>query len=236
MAYITSSVSFLRITIALGVVGLCYAQVPSDINTRGIEFPEFRYRQYQYLDDEQIDIVTSLGWVESTWDIPGTDDSELIPFDGWGGSSSFILQLGFTAETWDCWVVHYMNPNFFDWRTLEEVGVQEYFVGIGWTDATWGSLDTTQHPESLSLTWEELTDDQRSNATELCYFAETWDMASIQSWTTYRPTSSPSESPSIATSAPTVSPTVPTSAPTSGSAAANVLVSAVAIVVIALGV
>lgn len=74
---------------------------------------------------------------------------------------------------------------------------------IGWDESTWGG----EKPSSYVMFWDELTDEQRGNATEVCYFEATWNRDTLQYWTTGRPTVSPTPAPSIISAIPTVAPT-----------------------------
>ena len=84
--------------------------------------------------------------------------------------------------------------------------VQEYALAIGWTESTWGDLNDM--PSTYNQFWDELTDAQRGNATELCYFEEIWNEEKLQFWTTGPPTDSPTLAPSMSMAPPTAAPTV----------------------------
>jgi hypothetical protein len=179
------------------------AQMPSDMNTRGIEYPNFRYLQHRFLDPEDKLLADAFGYTQSTWDFPGTDIIEVIAFSALGLGQSDAVQLGYTEDVWDCYINHY---RFFEWSELEGLGVHDYLVAIGWTEDKWGSSSAVDAPAIFNDNWEDLTEDQRSNATEVCYFQEIWDKETLQFWTTGPPTESPTPAPTTTVS-PTMAPT-----------------------------
>jgi hypothetical protein len=179
-------------------------QRPPNEDSRGIEYPTFRYVQYRYLDRVTMAQASTLGYSEATWDRPGTNSVERIGFADQGLGQEVLTQMGFTEEVWDCYVNHYL---YYEWADLVDLGVQEYMINLGWTEEIWG--DPFDNP-IYDLFWEELTDEQRGNATEICYFEQIWDRSSLQSWTTGPPTDPPSPAPSAPTSSTTSAPSSPT--------------------------
>ena len=176
------------------------AQVPPDLNTRGVPYPEVRFRQYEYLDNATIEAISRLGYSESTWNRPGEEMIEMIPFDDLGlMAPNTVLSLGFTRESWDCYMTHYTGDNYL-WSDLATRGVQDYLIALGWTEQEWGR----NFPDIYDDLWDELSPEARANATELCYFQYTWDRESLTIWTTGPPTDSPTDAPT----------TMPSAAPT----------------------
>jgi hypothetical protein len=176
--------------------------MPSDMNTRGIEYPNFRYLQYRFLDPEDVPLVDAFGYTQSSWDFPASDTIELIAFNALGNGKSDAVQLGFTEDVWDCYINHY---RFFDWSELEGLGVHDYLVAIGWTEDNWRTSEN-EEPAIFNLDWGGLTEDQRSNATEVCYFEEIWNKEALKFWTTGPPTEPPTPAPTASFS-PTMAPT-----------------------------
>jgi hypothetical protein len=161
------------------------AQMPSDMNTRGIEYPNFRYLQHRFLDPEDKLLADAFGYTQSTWDFPGTDIIEVIAFSALGLGQSDAVQLGYTEDVWDCYINHY---RFFEWSELEGLGVHDYLVAIGWTEDNWGSSSAVDAPAIFNDNWEDLTEE------------------TLQFWTTGPPTESPTPAPTTTVS-PTMAPT-----------------------------
>jgi hypothetical protein len=180
------------------------AQLPSSpLNSRSIEYPEFRYLQYRFLDAETLVLAGSMGYSADTWDRPGTDIIELIGFEGMGLGKSEVLGLGFSESQWDCYMNHYI---YYEWDLLVDMGVQDFLLELGWTQDNWGG-STADTPEIYNSDWEDLTDEQRGNATEVCYFQESWNGDFLQDWTTGPPTEPPTLAPSMISASPTEAPT-----------------------------
>ena len=223
MMFKTRGLAKLAIVCLMGVK--CMAQPSSGLNNRGIEYPSFRYLQWRYLDDENMTIAMGFGYTEASWDMPGSATIELLNFDGLGLGQTEAKMLGFTQDVWDCYINHYL---FYDWDDLD-AEIQGYLTAIGWDPSSWGP--SAVKPDTYEKFWDELTDDQRGNATELCYFAETWNNDNLIFWTTGPPTDSPTIVPTaspIPTAAPTASPTAgaETEAPETTSPSAGFVVSA----------
>ena len=73
--------------------------------------------------------------MRTNWDEPGTNTFEAIGYEGLPpNAADKVKAIGFTEETWDCWMNHY---EFYDWSELETKGVQHYFEALGWTSDTW---------------------------------------------------------------------------------------------------
>ena len=141
--------------------------------------------------------VQFLDYNETTWDLPGTADVEIFDFSSLDAyRQKAILSLGFTADQWDCYVNHY---GFYSWDELQDLGVQNYFIVLGWTEKEWlgdesipqiqyllsetelaalleeAKYGDNERPGSDYLWWDELTSYQREAAIKLCYFEETWN-------------------------------------------------------------
>jgi hypothetical protein len=117
---------------------------------------------------------------------------------------------------WDCYINHYL---YYEWSDLN-VTIQAYMTSIGWTDDTWGS--SNYKPNSYNMYWDELTDEQRGNATEVCYFENIWNKETLQYWTTAPPTVPPTPAPTTSASPTMVSSAVPTEVKEMGSSTAAV--------------
>jgi hypothetical protein len=160
---------------------------------RGVEFPNFRYLQWAYMDSTELAQAFSLGYNEDTWNLPGTNPLELIGFSGQGNGQEELLALGFTAASWDCFVNHYQ---YFEWDGLGNRGVQQYYTTLGFTEATWINRDVTV-PDAFDTPWEDLSTEHQAAAEQLCYFLDTWDKMNLIYWTTIPPEFAPSGAPSV---------------------------------------
>jgi hypothetical protein len=159
-----------------------------DLDARGIAFPAFRYIQFQYLDaSDQAVLVNDLGYdlAGFTWDLPGSNTLELISYSGLGpNGQQVVTDLGFTKGQWDCYISHY-HYQFFTWPMLDTEGVQGYFAVLGYNETTWTAGSA---PALFSLPWDQLSEEQRANAEQLCYFKEIWDSETLDAWTSPAPT------------------------------------------------
>ena len=188
-------------------------------NTRGIKYPSYRYIQWRFLDSSVRQAATILTYSEESWNEPFTADIEFLSWRSLGLIDSELLEaaksIGFSEDVWNCYINHYDDNN---WAGLAEQGVQQYFKVLGWDEKRWIGLD--EIPETIFYPWIELTMDQQAAARELCYIEETWDLLSLDIWTTIPPrfldTPVPSFAPSPSPSdPPTTLPTmVPSQLPT----------------------
>jgi hypothetical protein len=147
-------------------------------NSRGIAYPSFRYVEYDTLSAETIALATELGYDAANWNTPGTNPTEGIAYANLGAAQQTIVDLGFDSQQWDCYVNHHLD-NFDFWDELQDNVVKGYLMGIGYTQDNW---DSGSPPESSYKDWVELTTEEQANATELCYFQETWDRVSLVDW------------------------------------------------------
>lgn len=223
---VASSSSLLLLVLLLAATSICNAQVPDvPMNTRGIDYPEARYRLYNVLAAEEIEKVIALGYNEETWNRPSTANIETISFEGLGTGGTTVQELGISSEQWDCFVNHYQ---FLEWTELATIGVQDHFVTLGWTEDLWFQANA---PETDSLSWDKLSEEEQTAATELCYFQQIWSAQSLEDWTTTSTTTTTTSPPSA------VPATAPISAGgTPASSAASLSVLATTTVLLALSV
>ena len=129
--------------------------------------PEFRYTPFQKLDQTSQNIaLAKLGYTEQTWNVHRLASIEKR---GWDGLTSDQLdgaiQLGFTENTWDCFVNHY---EFYDWQTIVEKAVHTHYMELGWDEDSWGGDEDA--PDTEGKWWGQLTEAQREAAGQLCFF------------------------------------------------------------------
>jgi hypothetical protein len=79
-------------------------------------------------------------------------------------------------------------------------------------------VDSSNVPETYSLLWDKLSEEEQTAATELCYFQQTWDALDLADWTTSAPSAAP-----VAATAPTGDGGTPSSSAASLSVLATVL-------------
>ena len=108
-------------------------------------FPLERFVPYAFLDQDTLEVTAVLEYTENRWEKPGRFNLEEYPFDQlceeWDGlpagtqdceTVDALKMLGFTAESWDCWMFHY---NYETWDELVASGKAQYYEEIGWTEA-----------------------------------------------------------------------------------------------------
>ena len=178
-------------------------------NLESIKFPYWRFKLWSDLSNLQRQHAQSCGYIdESSWNWPSVNDIEYLSLETIGQTNVpcelSLLQLGFDERSWDCHVNHYGD---YDWNELEERNLHIYYEGLGWNSNLWNNDGTVGSDEMF---WEELSETERTMATQLCYTQELWDGLSFEEWTRPLPVSpAPTRNP---TSEPTISP-APTSSP-----------------------
>jgi len=153
-------------------------------------YPYYRYTPYFGLNAENTDAATTLSYKREEWEIPGTNEVELLDFDSLSLTQQEAAKtIGFPIETyaewdgeysdtWDCYVNHYSN---FYWSTLEDYGIAQYWEVLGYTERIWNGNDPS--PPTADMYWDGLSDDEKEAADMLCYFEYTWDMTDdISNW------------------------------------------------------
>jgi hypothetical protein len=212
VAIASSSSSMLLVLLLAAAASICHAQVPEGpMNTRGIAYPEKRYRQYKFLYPAEQVLVLALGYDEASWNRPSTANTETISFEGLGNGGATVEKLGISGEQWDCFVNHY---SFMEWTELANLGVQDYFVTLGWTTELWVlyRIDSSNVPATYALLWEKLSEEEQNAATEVCYFQQIWDALDLADWTTSAPSAAPvATAPTGDGGTPSSSATVPRS-------------------------
>jgi len=118
-----------------------------------------------------------LGYSKNTWNIPGSNEIEEEPYeslseDGKAGAAF----LGFSENIWDCHINHYYG---YWWEQLEEQGLVQYLIALGWDESSWNDGPS---PETDDLYWDDLTLDEQSAASGICYFKDLWDDLPIDQW------------------------------------------------------
>mmetsp|Transcript_19166 Transcript_19166/g.27065 ORF Transcript_19166/g.27065 Transcript_19166/m.27065 type:complete len:517 (+) Transcript_19166:81-1631(+) len=149
-------------------------QAPDDI-----EYPEFRFISWKFLTDDERAFADTLGYVEGTWDHPGSAAISKKSFDELTGDKLAAAKgLGFNDDQWDCYVNHYGS---YSWDDLQKKQVQEYFNVLGWTHESWRG-DGVARPNTNGKDWEDLTSEERQAAKKICYFEEIWDDIDFDKW------------------------------------------------------
>lgn len=146
------------------------------------------------------------------WNYPGSNAIEAWAYSELtGDEKSAVQSLGINEAMWDCWMNHYGGHY---WSNLKTLGVDHYWILLGWNSENWDGEDN--EPETESMEWSELTEEQQAAAAQLCYSEYLWnEEVPLDEWrvsltTTTSPSHSPSVSPTTSnptTSNPTVSPT-----------------------------
>ena len=129
--------------------------------------PEIRYTPYQSLDlTAQNIVLEKLGYTAQTWNVHRLASIERR---GWAGLTSDQLdgaiQLGFTENTWDCFINHY---EYYDWATLVDKELVGHFEALGWDENSWAGNGVA--PETEGKWWGQLTTAEQEAATQICFF------------------------------------------------------------------
>lgn len=124
-----------------------------------------------------------------TWNVPGTGRIEKESFDKIIRDSKkknttvaqTLLIMGWTPDMYDCYINHYTS---YSWEDLEEkTGTVQYWADLGWNSTTWGGRGPDRSlPPTANMAWNELSEQEKQAAINLCYFEELWDMTPLDQW------------------------------------------------------
>lgn len=146
--------------------------------------PEFRYTPFESLDQTSQNIaLAKLGYTPQTWNVHRLASIERR---GWDALTSDQLdgadQLGFTENTWDCFVNHYES---YDWETIVDKGVHMHYEELGWNENNWNGAG--ESPDTEGKWWEQLSKVQQEAAGQLCFFEDNWNMKDMNPNPTFFP-------------------------------------------------
>ncbi len=196
------------------------------LNTRGIEYPSYRFRPYNTLGEEIVPIAQSLGYDERSWNALGSNPWEFYSFETIESDGSRVVvdaiqALGFNETIWDCYINHYRD---LTWQELADEGVVVFAVILGWNEEMWDGM--TSSPETEFMLWDKLNLGQQQAAIEFCFTQEIWDGVNIEDWESSTsegsspsspiaplvtpPSLAPSRSPITTTKSPVVDEKTPT--------------------------
>jgi hypothetical protein len=136
--------------------------------------PTFRFQPFNQLDSTSQNIaIEKLGYTQQTWNNHGLNPIERRRWTSLTSNErDAASQLGFTQPTWDCFINHYEQ---YTWDELDSAGAQTHYRNLGWTEDHWLMLDTAPTPETETLWWDMLNDNQKSAANGICYFKDNWN-------------------------------------------------------------
>ncbi len=218
------------------VISFAHTAAHRILNSRDIEYPGYRFRPYNTLDEEAISLAFSLGYDEHSWNSVGTNPWEQDSYESIQSNAPLVIAsirgLGFTADVWDCYMNHYRD---YSWQELADDGVILFAILLGWNEDMW---DTSTSPAMEYMFWDDLTIGEQQAAVEFCFTKEQWDNIPLQDWdslsygmnrSTLIPTSTPSrastETKDPVSSSPSLTPidniNSPSVAPISNSAIAS---------------
>ena len=134
-----------------------------------------RYVEWESLpSDVRMMAGKSLMYNKTSWNDLGT---AVIENKGWGDLTGYqqsdAILIGFYDRTWDCFQNHY---SAYEWDSIETTGLYALQI-LGWNTTSWV---TKIEPSSYNNTWEQLSEDEKSAATELCFFEDTWNGSTLQ--------------------------------------------------------
>jgi hypothetical protein len=152
------------------------AEVDIAIDASGVPVPYFRYQLWEDLSMDMQHYASVLGYDEKTWNYEKINPLEAFGFDQISEKAPAaivpIVALGFTKETWNCYMNHY-DAQEWDY-------VSESFAQLGWDEESWEG--ETELPETEEMEWKDLSDEQRAAAAQACYVEESWDMVPLDEW------------------------------------------------------
>ena len=133
-------------------------------------------------------LQTDLGYTEATWNVPGTNNLESNAFDSLPAPQQTAITdtLQWTDDQWDCHINHFDDYN---WVELNQAGVQQYWVALGWSQTSWEGIAPA--PASEEKEWGALTASEKTAAEMLCYFEELWNGLDLSAGSTASPTAAP---------------------------------------------
>jgi len=172
----------------LSVVSLICSHIATAFE---MEYPKIRFTPYDELTAVQQDSASGIGYTKETWNTPGSYDLEWNPWwyqintDYYYVQESFVenaLALGFPNQDdendqWDCWSTHYN----YEWKDILEYKLDEALGVLGWNEALWTS-DPPQTPPSNDLSYEELSNAEKTAAGVFCYTKSLWDGDELSSF------------------------------------------------------
>lgn len=134
--------------------------------------PEFRYEEFSNLDRVQQKAATDqLDYTAVTWNALGLADVERKGWDYLTTDQQIgATQIGFTKESWDCFVDHYSSAY---WAELVANNKASQYMRLGWSQESWEGEG--KHPSTEGKWWDQLSDDEKRAANSLCYFKMNWD-------------------------------------------------------------
>lgn len=131
---------------------------------------EERYTNWFELDSSTRNMAENgLKYNALLWNVVGLhpvesrDWKQLTPLER---SSAELLD--WDQISWDCWVNHFRA---YTWEELVLWGLDFHYTALGWNEKSWVGLE--DEPEKK--TWKELDEAERTAATELCFFRQTWE-------------------------------------------------------------
>lgn len=137
-----------------------------------MERPAFRYVHWMDLEKGMRGVAdVSLKYSALTWNVLGLD---AIEGRGWTELTLFeseaATSVGFDQLSWDCWQNHFKS---YTWYDLTFYGLDFPYMALGWTELSWDGMEAP--PPTASMSWKELSPDERKVAAEVCYFRDNWD-------------------------------------------------------------
>jgi uncharacterized heparinase superfamily protein len=102
---------------------------------RKFVYPTGRFVAFSDLSSPlQSDVTTILGYDSAeAWNEPSSNKLETKSYGRFSEEEIAVLAfIGFKDQySFDCWSAHFYS---YGWSELEEVGVQQYYAALGWTE------------------------------------------------------------------------------------------------------
>jgi len=149
------------------------------LNPHAENIPPKRFMEWDMLSDiDQSYAVDKLEYSQNTWNNPGSNSVEEWSFhDLYDSEVEGALGLGLDSEAWDCHINHYYG---YWWSELVEKGIDRYYSVLGWDEDKWDN--GTSPAETEGMEWDDMSEEQREAAEQVCFFRELWNGLPIPQW------------------------------------------------------
>lgn len=125
---------------------------------------------------------SEIGYSRTDWNYMVVNPVEKTRFEELGRDVREGLAdlLGFDEDRHDCCQNHYED---YDWTELD-VSQREALSVLGHDEETWrdDEDEDDRRPTSSSRVWDDLSEEERNAARELCWTKETWDEVELTNW------------------------------------------------------
>lgn len=144
--------------------------------------PFERYCEWDYHSPERrTDFRTVIGYTGPTWNFQETSPVDELSFEGLTETQrGGLLNLGFDEDRHDCCQNHYNDYDWSDFDPNDGYGpVLQALKALGYNEIMWQNSIAAAYER---FGWDDLPEEARWAAEELCYSKETWDQVDLTMW------------------------------------------------------